>query len=116
MKSKSTIHSGDPLFRNSCPLPRQECASLVLRFHEAGWIHGSLYPRNIHFQPDPNVPRSIAFRERMSRFRLIDFGRSFPKEQTGGRKQKSIWKRARRYEEAELKSLFPNIFNGPSAS
>lgn len=64
---------------------RNECASLLYRFHDSGWLHGSIYPRNILEKPGP-ISEFPAFRglghdalhpEGGKRsFRLIDFGRS----------------------------------------
>jgi hypothetical protein len=56
---------------------RQECASLLYRFHEAGWNHGSFAPRNILMQPGPLSawPPFRGLQDTLS-FRLIDFGRS----------------------------------------
>ncbi|KAF8955687.1 hypothetical protein BDZ97DRAFT_1709159 [Flammula alnicola] len=63
-----------------------ECASLIYRFHEAGWLHGSIARRNIVRQPGPLSAWPL---ERMANeltrggigehwsYRLIDFGRSF---------------------------------------
>ncbi|KAH7885038.1 hypothetical protein F5I97DRAFT_1881947 [Phlebopus sp. FC_14] len=56
---------------------RQECTSLLLRFHKEGWIHDSFAARNILAQKgSPTefpIDREVA--EQLS-FRLIDFGRS----------------------------------------
>ncbi|KAF8955685.1 hypothetical protein BDZ97DRAFT_1764584 [Flammula alnicola] len=63
-----------------------ECASLVYRLHEAGWIHGSVARRNIVRQPGPLSAWPLdRIRNRYARsglgkdwsYRLIDFGRSF---------------------------------------
>ncbi|KAF9565508.1 hypothetical protein CPC08DRAFT_683586 [Agrocybe pediades] len=64
---------------------RNECASLIYRFHEEGWWHGSVAQRNIVKQPGPlsawPLERHFNARERGGlgkdwSFRLIDFGRS----------------------------------------
>ncbi|KAK0460229.1 uncharacterized protein EV420DRAFT_1268145 [Desarmillaria tabescens] len=55
---------------------RQECASLLFRFHREGWLHGSVYPRNIVVQHG-DIEDWPAYRKHSDRrFRLIDFGRS----------------------------------------
>jgi len=63
----------------------EQSASLVYRFHEEGWIHGSVAQRNILRQPGPlssfpairaiNAEKRGGLEEEWS-FRLIDFGRS----------------------------------------
>jgi hypothetical protein len=56
---------------------RQECISLLFRFHEAGWNHGSFAPRNMLMQPGPlSVWPPCRGMNNASSFRLIDFGRS----------------------------------------
>ncbi|KIM83278.1 hypothetical protein PILCRDRAFT_783505 [Piloderma croceum F 1598] len=56
---------------------RQECVSLLFRFHEAGWNHGSVALRNILMQPGPlSVWPLLRGTNNTSSFRLIDFGRS----------------------------------------
>ncbi|KAH8824444.1 hypothetical protein DL96DRAFT_1531667 [Flagelloscypha sp. PMI_526] len=58
---------------------RQECLSMILRFHIAGWVHNSPYPRNFLVQ---DGPIDATLKERRVKgvkrkiFRLIDFGRS----------------------------------------
>ena len=56
---------------------KEECASLLYRLHEAGWIHGSYAARNILTQPGP-LSEWPPFRilGGVKSFRLIDFGRS----------------------------------------
>jgi hypothetical protein len=56
---------------------KEECASLLYRFHEASWIHGSYAARNILTQPGP-LSQWPPFRiiSDIKSFRLIDFGRS----------------------------------------
>jgi hypothetical protein len=64
---------------------RQECISLGLRLHDAMWVHGSFYQRNVLQKPGPlsaspserrtNVEKRKGYGESWS-FRLIDFGRS----------------------------------------
>ena len=67
-------------------LYRSEAAALVFRFHDAGWIHGSVAKRNILIQPGPlsdnPVERHLNSKARDGHgvnwdFRLIDFGRAF---------------------------------------
>ncbi|RXW19969.1 hypothetical protein EST38_g5889 [Candolleomyces aberdarensis] len=63
---------------------RQHCASLFLRLHHEGWLHNSLYTRNILYQPGPvdASPMERAQKAtkrsdlRKTSFRLIDFGRT----------------------------------------
>lgn len=55
---------------------RQECASLLFRFHGAGWSHGSVYARNIVMQHGDIQDWPTYRRHSDRRFRLIDFGRS----------------------------------------
>ena len=67
-------------------LYRSEAAALVFRFHDAGWIHGSVAKRNILIQPGPlsdnPVERHLNSKARDGHgvnwdFRLIDFGRAY---------------------------------------
>ena len=55
---------------------RQECASLLFRFHHAGWVHCSVAPHNVAVQYGPltSAPND---RDRVRSFRLIDFGGSW---------------------------------------
>ncbi|KAK0432334.1 hypothetical protein EV421DRAFT_1505056 [Armillaria borealis] len=55
---------------------RQECASLLFRFHNEGWLHGSVYARNIVVQHGDIEDWPAYKRHSDRRFRLIDFGRS----------------------------------------
>jgi hypothetical protein len=63
-------------------LHRNEVAALVFRFHDAGWIHGSIGDRNILTQPGPlcDIPLerhvNIMGLGVNRDFRLIDFGRA----------------------------------------
>lgn len=54
-------------------------ASLVHRFHKAGWAHSSIAERNILVQPGPITAllseHNTTEQDKRS-FRLIDFGRS----------------------------------------
>ncbi|CAA7265710.1 unnamed protein product [Cyclocybe aegerita] len=68
---------------------KQECVSMVLRFHDAGYIHGSVARRNILRVPGPLAASAS---ERVTNadntgdhgvnwsYRLIDFGRSYNAE------------------------------------
>ena len=76
-------------FGCACPclvqpsLCRHECAGLFYKFHHSGYLHKSVYPRNILCQKGP-IDRPIyqrgtgQFTEdgRKYMFHLIDFGRS----------------------------------------
>ncbi|KAK0491682.1 hypothetical protein IW261DRAFT_1389570 [Armillaria novae-zelandiae] len=55
---------------------RHECASLLFRMHCEGWLHNSLYPRNILVQHGDMGDWPICRKQANRRFRLIDFGRS----------------------------------------
>lgn len=59
-----------------CQDDKQECASLVLRFHHAGWLHGSFAARNILWQQGKPTEWPIERPHSVKSFRLIDFGRS----------------------------------------
>jgi tRNA A-37 threonylcarbamoyl transferase component Bud32 len=55
---------------------RKQCISLVARLHRAGYVHNSLYTRNILMQPGPLTrPPSLRSIDTPS-FRLIDLGRA----------------------------------------
>ncbi|KAF8881986.1 hypothetical protein BD779DRAFT_1544303 [Infundibulicybe gibba] len=68
---------------------RQECGSLILRFHDAGWIHGSVADRNVLAQPGPlstfPIFRNLPGHPERRSFRLIDFGRSWENENSSQR-------------------------------
>ncbi|KAJ8588562.1 hypothetical protein M405DRAFT_247812 [Rhizopogon salebrosus TDB-379] len=55
---------------------KHECASLLFRFHRAGWLNGSFAARNILWQRGKPTewPAQRAYSQKS--FRLIDFGRS----------------------------------------
>jgi hypothetical protein len=55
---------------------KHECASLLFRFHHAGWLNGSFAARNILWQQGKPTewPTQRAYSQKS--FRLIDFGRS----------------------------------------
>jgi hypothetical protein len=63
---------------------REECASLYYRLHHAGWIHGSVYTRNIlkriKSNPRPTFRDILGLVKPQQSFRLIDFGRSYKDE------------------------------------
>ncbi|KAG2126547.1 hypothetical protein DEU56DRAFT_742871 [Suillus clintonianus] len=59
-----------------CLDDRQECASLVFRFHHAGWLHESFAARNILWQQGKPTEWPILRPHSSKSFRLIDFGRS----------------------------------------
>ncbi|KAH8824442.1 hypothetical protein DL96DRAFT_1531665 [Flagelloscypha sp. PMI_526] len=65
---------------------RQECFSLIRRFHIEGWMHNSPYPRNFLVQDGPIgatlEERKVKGVERKV-FRLIDFGRSIDPQSRG---------------------------------
>ncbi|KAH7910405.1 hypothetical protein BJ138DRAFT_112336 [Hygrophoropsis aurantiaca] len=56
---------------------KSECASLLFRFHNEGWTHGSFVPRKILMQKGPlmELPLKRGVSDVLS-FRMIDFGRS----------------------------------------
>jgi len=65
---------------------RQECASLLFRFHHAGWLHDSFAERNILWQQGRPTEWPIERRYSQHKsFRLIDFGRSKMIETSGAR-------------------------------
>lgn len=55
---------------------RQECFSLFLRFHAAGWLHQSVFARNVLVQRGSLFDFPTFKKPEERRFRLIDFGRS----------------------------------------
>ncbi|KIK40554.1 hypothetical protein CY34DRAFT_87100 [Suillus luteus UH-Slu-Lm8-n1] len=59
-----------------CQDDKQECASLMLRFHHAGWLHDSFAARNILWQQGKPTEWPIDRPHSGKSFRLIDFGRS----------------------------------------
>lgn len=71
-------HCGEPVDPNTLSVEDQEeCVSMVLRFQNAGWLHGSLAPRNFLVQKGKptDFPLERQVHPKLS-FRLIDFGRS----------------------------------------
>lgn len=64
---------------------RRECWSLLERLHLGGFVHNSVYERNILIQSGP-VQWSPFKRSNMHpRFRLIDFGRCTETDESGMR-------------------------------
>ncbi|KAG2341523.1 hypothetical protein BDR05DRAFT_859432, partial [Suillus weaverae] len=59
-----------------CQDDKQECASLILRFNGAGWLHGSFAARNILWQQGKPTEWPVKRLRSGKSFRLIDFGRS----------------------------------------
>ncbi|KAG2749435.1 hypothetical protein P692DRAFT_20953361 [Suillus brevipes Sb2] len=59
-----------------CIDDKQECASLVFRFHHAGWLHESFAARNVLWQQGKPTEWPIQRPYSTKSFRLIDFGRS----------------------------------------
>ncbi|KJA23330.1 hypothetical protein HYPSUDRAFT_118082, partial [Hypholoma sublateritium FD-334 SS-4] len=55
---------------------RNECASLLYRMHDEGWLHNSFFPRNILMQHGDISAWPVARKIEDRRFRIIDFGRS----------------------------------------
>ncbi|KAG6824669.1 hypothetical protein H0H93_001744, partial [Arthromyces matolae] len=117
LKTKKVTHSGyfSPiLLLEECGTPvdpdkltedqKNEALSLIYRFHHAGWLHNSIYARNIVAQPGPlNVPPSERSKKNMS-FRLIDFGRSTAvKDDDYDARQ---FQSSRCYEETSVQKLF----------
>jgi hypothetical protein len=56
---------------------QEECASMLLRFQQAGWLHESVAPRNFLVQlGKPTEFPLVRDNKPETSFRLIDFGRS----------------------------------------
>ncbi|KAG6379323.1 hypothetical protein JVT61DRAFT_11782 [Boletus reticuloceps] len=71
-------HCGKPIEPEELsPEDQEECASLLLRFENAGWLHESVAPRNFLVQlgKPTEFPMTRMVKPEQS-FRLIDFGRS----------------------------------------
>jgi hypothetical protein len=71
-------HCGEPIDPDKLSIDDQEeCASLLLRFQRAGWLHESVAPRNFLVQrgKPTEFPLTRLVKPELS-FRLIDFGRS----------------------------------------
>lgn len=76
-------HCGQPINPSTLSEDdREECASLFLRFNDAGWLHESIFERNVLVQRGLPTQwpiqrdNSIGEMEPQNSFRLIDFGRS----------------------------------------
>ncbi|KIK82200.1 hypothetical protein PAXRUDRAFT_725815 [Paxillus rubicundulus Ve08.2h10] len=74
-------HCGNPINPDTFSMDDQEeCRSLLLRFHAAGWLHESVAARNILVQECSPTEFPTTWltteTERSPSFRLIDFGRS----------------------------------------
>ncbi|KAF9219164.1 hypothetical protein BS17DRAFT_789925 [Gyrodon lividus] len=85
-------HCGTPIDPDTlCADDQEECASLLLRFHAAGWLHESFAARNILAQQGSPTEFPIArmVSEQLS-FRLIDFGRSTKCTQITERMQEEV--------------------------
>ena len=69
------------MFPEGIILLRSQLHAMFTVFHTIGFLHGSVYPRNILIQPGPlTIPpskRSLA----SPSFRIIDFGRSESKDE-----------------------------------
>ncbi|KAG2748645.1 hypothetical protein P692DRAFT_20833328, partial [Suillus brevipes Sb2] len=65
-----------------CQDDKQECASLMLRFHHEGWLHESFAARNILWQQGKPTEWPMDRPHSGKSFRLIDFGRSKKSERT----------------------------------
>ncbi|KAL1744186.1 hypothetical protein HDZ31DRAFT_39187 [Schizophyllum fasciatum] len=62
---------------------RHECADMYMRMHQAGWVHGSVFPRNTVVQKGPlYLPPEERTMDEPS-FRVIDFGRSMQDKTKG---------------------------------
>ena len=68
---------------------RQECASLLFRFHHAGWQHRSVAQRNkaVQYGPLTSAPND---RDRVRSFRLIGFGWSVKIYDDSGRQMLGV--------------------------
>ncbi|KAH7928357.1 hypothetical protein BV22DRAFT_1030839 [Leucogyrophana mollusca] len=71
-------HCGIPIVPKKLNMDdKQECASLLFRFHHAGWLHGSFAARNILVQSGPLTDwPTVRIARNTPSFRMIDFGRS----------------------------------------
>ncbi|KAG5637639.1 hypothetical protein H0H81_003864 [Sphagnurus paluster] len=83
---------------------KNEATSLMYRFHDAGWSHGSVYTRNVLVQPGPlNLPPILRTMEKPS-FRLIDFGRSYFCEDE--KEKNKPWTSDRYREDSAMEDMF----------
>ncbi|KAF8557552.1 hypothetical protein OG21DRAFT_1435130 [Imleria badia] len=71
-------HCGKPIEPKKLSIEDQEeCASMLLRFQRAGWLHESVAPRNFLVQlGKPTEFPPVRDNNPETSFRLIDFGRS----------------------------------------
>ncbi|KAF8557556.1 hypothetical protein OG21DRAFT_277328 [Imleria badia] len=71
-------HCGNPINPEKLSVEDQEeCASMLLRFQRAGWLHESVAPRNFLVQRGKPTEFPLSRQVKPERsFRLIDFGRS----------------------------------------
>ncbi|KAG6872071.1 hypothetical protein C0995_013325 [Termitomyces sp. Mi166 len=85
---------------------RHEAASLFRRFMAAGWVHGSVYDRNIVMQKGPLNEllgtHPLSLEENSLSFRVIDFGRSYHKRNDVS----DTFKRDQDYDKVEVGDLF----------
>ena len=87
------------MFPEGIILLRTQLHAMFGILHHAGFIQGSVYPRNVLIQPGPlTIPRSKRSLASPS-FRIIDFGRAeyendFIRDAIGG----SAWSRHRKWE------------------
>ncbi|KAH0832327.1 hypothetical protein J3R83DRAFT_13340 [Lanmaoa asiatica] len=88
-------YCGEPIDPETLSVEDQEeCASLLLRFQRAGWLHESVAPRNflVQHQKPTELPAPFA-RQRKDpepSFRLIDFGRSRRIDGTGEKRAEEM--------------------------
>ena len=86
-------HCGKPIDPEELSLEDQEeCASLVLRFQRARWLHESIAPRNFLVQQGkPTEFPSMRQRKPELSFRIIDFGRSIKYETATEKQGEELW-------------------------
>ncbi|KAF8133336.1 hypothetical protein EV363DRAFT_1325980 [Boletus edulis] len=95
-------HCGEPIEPEKLTIEDQEeCASLVLRFQRAGWLHESLAPRNFLVQLGKPTEFPLTLAKPEPSFRLIDFGRS-RKYTTATEKREEEMEALRMFEELEI--------------
>ncbi|KAG8214876.1 hypothetical protein J3R82DRAFT_10046 [Butyriboletus roseoflavus] len=95
-------HCGEPIEPEKLSIEDQdECASLLLRFQRAGWLHESVAPRNflVQYGKPTEFPLMRGLHPKLS-FRLIDFGRS----------RKFETAESKRAEEAEALRMFKKLY------
>ena len=85
-------HCGTPIDPDALSVEDQEeCASLLLRFQRAGWLHESFAPRN--FLVQRGKPTEFPLTRKVNpetSFRLIDFGRSRKYDQVSEKRQEEM--------------------------